>query len=319
MTPGSNGAVDALGAWRDRFTATLQQHGRGPLFRVVRLLATLAVTALLAVQLTRIGWSAILGALPTHPLFYGLLAVVYTALPVTEVGIYGPLWKLGRWPTAWASARKRVLNEEILGYSGEVSLYLWAAAGGIETGRAFRTVRDVNIVSSAVSFTVAGLIVGLMAVFGVWDFNGWVGERAVGVTGGLVLLVGLGLLAKRFRRHLFAFTRREALRVGALHFTRHLVTNGLLVAMWHYAQPDVGFEVWLTFAAVLVVVERLPFLPSRDLVFLGASVELAKTMPVAAAAVAGTFLVQSGAFKLLHLAVFAAAPLALKRAGQRVR
>jgi hypothetical protein len=68
---------------------------------------------------------------------------------------------------------------------------------------------------------------------------------------------------------------------------------------------------------VLVVVERLPFLPSRDLVFLGASVELSKTMPVAAAAVAGMFLVQSGVFKLLHLAVFVAAPLGLRRSTRR--
>jgi hypothetical protein len=317
MASDSTGAMAALGAWRDRLTARLQQGSRRPLFRAVRVLTTLAIAGVLAVQLTHVGWAAILDALPTHPLFYGLLLLVYAALPVTEVWIYGPLWSLGRWPTLLACARKRVLNEEVLGYSGEVSLYLWAAGNGLETGRAFRAVRDVNIVSSAVSFTVAGMIVGLMAAFGAWDLGGWVGERAVSVVLGLVLLVGIGLLAVRFRRHLFTFSRREALRVGALHFARHVVTNALLVAMWHLAQPEVSLGVWLTFAAVLVVVERLPFLPSRDLVFLGASVELSKTMPVAAAAVAGMFLVQSGVFKLLHLAVFVAAPLGLRRSTRR--
>jgi len=312
MATDSTGVIATLGAWRDRTTARLQAGAQGRLVRAVRLILTAGVVGVLAVQLTRVGWQAILDALPTHPLFYVLLVGVYLLLPATEVLIYRPLWGLPRRALFLACARKRVLNEEVLGYSGEVAMYLWGAGRGIETGRAFRTVRDINIVSSVVSFSVAGVLVGLMVVLGELDASGWIAGRWVAVVGGVVLLVGLWTLLVRFRHYVFALPRRAAARVAALHLGRHVLTNAGLVTMWHLAQPDVGVGVWLTFAAVLVVIERLPFLPSKDLVFLGAGVELSKGMAVATAAMAGMLLVQSGAFKVLNLLVFLTTSLLLR-------
>lgn len=317
MNTDSTGPMGAVGAWRDRFTARLQQSQHGPIFRVARVVLTLTILGVLVVQLTRVGWTAIFGALPTHPLFYVLLGVVYIALPVTEALIYGRLWGLELWPLGLACARKRVLNDEVLGYSGEVSLYLWGASRGLDTGRVFRAVRDVNIVSSIVSFAVAGGMVALMVAFGELDLTGWAGDRVVGIAVGLFLLVGFILVLRRFQHYVFALSHREAARVAALHLGRHVLTNAALILMWHLVQPTVEIGVWLTFAALLVVVERLPFLPSRDLVFLGTSVELAKTMPVAAAAMAGMLLVQSALFKLLHITVFALAPLSLGGRSER--
>ena len=264
------------------------------------------------VQLTRVGWGAILAALPTHPGFYALLVGIYVALPVTEVFIYRPLWQQRGRDLFLACARKRVLNEEVLGYTGEVFLYLWAARQGIESGRAFRTVRDVNILSSAVSFSVAGVLVAVMVAVGELDLSGWLGGQALYIGAGVVVAIGIILLGIRFRRYVFALPIREALRVGALHGTRHIITTVMLVAMWHLAQPSISLGVWLSFAAILVVIERLPFLPSKDLVFLGASVELSKTMTLATAAMAGMLLVQSAVFKALHLVVFAASAVLLR-------
>ena len=280
--------------------------------RVVRLLVLAGIVGLVLYQLSRVGWGAVWAALPGHPAFYALLLGVYVALPVTEVAIYRPLWRLPGLDVFFACARKRVLNEEVLGYTGEVSLYLWAARRGIEPGAAFRTVRDVNIISSAVSFGVAGALVGIMVAVGELDLQAWIGEQAVYLGAALVVAAGLVALGVRFRHYVFALPVREAARVGALHFARHVVTTAMLVAMWHLVQPEVGLGVWLTFAAVLVVIERLPFLPSKDLVFLSASVELSKALTVAAAAMAGMLLVQSGVFKLLHVIVFLASALILR-------
>jgi hypothetical protein len=151
-----------------------------------------------------------------------------------------------------------------------------------------------------------------MVVTGEFDAGGWMAGRWLAGAAGVVLLVGLATLAVRFRHYVFALPRREAARVTALHLTRHVLTNAALVGMWHLAQPAVGVGVWLTLAAVLVVIERLPFLPSKDLVFLGASVELSKGMAVATAAMAGMLLVQSGAFKVLNLIALVTTSLLLR-------
>ena len=66
---------------------------------------------------------------------------------------------------------------------------------------------------------------------------------------------------------------------------------------------------------LLVVLNRLPLLPSKDLLFLGAGVELARTLDVATAGVAGMLLVQSACTKLMNLAMLALAPPASDAAG----
>jgi hypothetical protein len=317
MATNSTGVIASLGGWRDRTTARLQAGAQGRLVRLARSLLTVGILIVLAVQLSRVGWQAILDALPTNPLFYALIGVVYLLLPVVEVFIYRPLWSLPRWTLFLACVRKRVLNEEVLGYSGEVAMYLWGAEQGIETGRAFRTVRDINIVSSVVSFSVAGALVGVMVGLGELNAGGWIAGRVVPVIAGIVLLVGMWTLLVRFRRYVFALPRREAARVAALHLARHVLTNVGLITMWHLAQPAVSVGVWLTFAAVLIVIERLPFLPSKDLVFLGAGVELSKGMEVATAAMAGMLLVQSGAFKVLNLLAFVTASLLLRSSSSK--
>ena len=316
MATDTTGVIAALGAWRDRATVRLQARAQGRVIRTVRVLLTITIVGVLVAQLTGVGWASILAGLPTHPLFYLLLVGVYLLLPITEVFIYRPLWCLPRRALFLACARKRVLNEEVLGYSGEVGMYLWGAAQGIETSRAFRTVRDVNIISSLVSFSVAGVLVGAMIALGELDTGGWFLGRGLPILAGVVLIVGLGVLLVRFRRYVFALPRREAGRVTALHLGRHVLTNAGLVTMWHLAQPEVGLATWLTLAALLVVVERLPFLPSKDLVFLSASVEISKAMAVASAAVAGMLLVQSVGFKLLHLVVVAVVPVGLRHMGK---
>ena len=313
MPTDPSGLIAALSAWRDRLTRSIQDDRWGPLLTTGRVVLTGLIIGLLAVQLTRVGWNSVIGGLPSHPLFYLLLVLVYGALPLTEVAIYKALWGPSPWSLLAACARKRVLNEEVMGYSGEVSLYLWAARSGLDPGHAFRTVRDVNIVSAAVSFGFAGLLVGFVVLSGGVAWQQWVPQRSWGLAAVAVLAVGAVLVGIRFRRYVFALSAKETGRVALLHLIRYILTNGLLIAMWHLARPEVGMSVWLIFATMLVVIERLPFLPSRDLIFLGLGVELSKSIELATGAIAGMLLVQSVGFKLLHLSVL----LATTRTGER--
>ena len=305
----------AFRAWRRRAEAAFASPRGQRALTWGRRLLTLAIAGAILWQLSNVGWGAILGALPTHPLFYGLLVFVYFSLPLFEMLIYGPLWGTRPLDTFLACARKRVYNEDLLGYSGEVYLYLWAGQRGISRGRAFRTVRDANIVSSVTSMLVAVALVGSMVAFGLLDLSRWTGEETwpYWIAGA----VGLGLvvaLAVVFRRHVFNLSPRQALGIMAVHFVRLVAANGALVWMWSLAVPDVSLTVWLTFVTMLVVMNRLPFLPSKDLLFLGASVELSKTMRVATASLAGMLLVQSVCMKALNLIVLALVQSAQRRA-----
>lgn len=305
----------AFRAWRHRAAeAVASPRGRRALTWGRRLL-TVAIAAGILWQLSSVGWESIVTSLPTHPLFYVLLVFVYFSLPLFEILIYGPLWGTRPMETFLACARKRVYNEDLLGYSGEVYLYVWAAQHGIDRVHASRTVRDNNIVSSISSMSVAVALVATMVALGQLDVAAWIGGGkgvywALGAVG-LGVVIALGVV---FRRHVFALPLRQALRVMAVHLTRLVVANAALVWMWSLAVPDEPLRVWLTFVTMLVVMNRLPFLPSKDLFFLGASVELSKTMRVATASLAGMLLVQSVCMKALNLLVLALAQHAQRRA-----
>jgi hypothetical protein len=68
--------------------------------------------------------------------------------------------------------------------------------------------------------------------------------------------------------------------------------------------PEVPIAVWLTFAAALIIVNRIPFMPGKDLLFVGAGIELAMHLDVATAQVASMLLVASVLTKVLNLSVF---------------
>lgn len=264
--------------------------------RRARLLVQVAVAVLLAVQLGQIGWDRVFSALPTHPLFYGLIGLAYLALPFVEVLIYRPLWRTRPGRTFLACIRKRVFNEDLVGYAGEAFLVLWATGEGVEQPHALRTVRDSNILSSSVSMGVTLAAVGAAALV----LGRGLDARLVVLAA--LPLVGLGAVLAVLRRRAFALSGREALRIGALYLVRLVGMNALLVAAWSHAVPGVPLRMWVAFAATQLLVGRIPFLPAKELLFIGAGVELAGALELAEGAIASVLLVQVVTFKLLNLA-----------------
>jgi hypothetical protein len=306
--------TDQLTALGDR-AGGFARSGRGQ--RVLRWLRRLVVTVIVAAiiyQLSKVGWGEVLRHLPTHPGFYALLVFVYLTQPLFEVLIYSPLWRTHPWDIFRACALKRVYNDDLVGYSGEVYFYLWATGRGIARGEAFRTVRDVNIVSSVTSMFVAITLVVAMVMAGLLDVRAWIGagDWLHYAFGGIGLAAIIALVVV-FRRHVFALPARAAAGVFLIHLARLATAHAAMIWMWSIAVPGVSLSVWLAFATVLIVMNRLPFVPSKDLLFVGAGVELARTLDVATAAVAGVLLVQSVAMRILNLAVLGGIRLAHRR------
>ncbi len=116
---------DVLGSaasWRTFFQSKLVRRAT----RVVQVVIFFGVLALITKHLADIGWDEIWSALPRTPWFYILIVCAYVTLPVAEVFVYEKIWGIPMWKRLPVLFRKRVLNEGVMGYSGEAYLCLWA-------------------------------------------------------------------------------------------------------------------------------------------------------------------------------------------------
>jgi hypothetical protein len=297
------------------------QSDRGRrIFKWVRRGFYLVVAAILIGQLTKIGWMEIGRSLPSHPLFYIIFAVMYVSLPATETLIYSLSWKFGMGEGIIAFLKKRVYNKEVLGYSGEVYLCLWAEK---RLGRPRREVvgviKDNNIVSSIAStlfgvsvlavLVAAGQIV-IPARFLEWD--GMVIVAAV-----IVALVAAAL-GVRFRRSIFWLSGRVLATLLFIHLARLILVNVLQLLQWSVVLPEVSLNAWLTLIALLIITSRIPLLPARELIFIGAGLELSEAVGMPVAGLAGMLLVASVMDKTLNLLLFSLATLSERHSKLRL-
>ena len=269
-------------------------------------LILLGILGLIIYQLTDIGWGDVLTSLPANPLFYLLFAVLFMTLPVAEVFIYRQLWSFDAWQGLKTFITKWVYNHEIVGYSGEVYLFMWARKRVDESDKQiFKRIRDNSILSSITSNSVAvGLLLALLAT-GNLDLS-HVLEDATPLYAGVVILVLIVVtaVAVQFRKYIFELPLKKAAVIFSIYMSRFLVHHAGLVVMWMAAIPSVPFSVWLTFLALLIVINRIPIVPNKDLVFLWAGIEFARGLDVTIAEVAGMLLVYSALHKVANLVLF---------------
>ncbi|MEX1212535.1 MAG: hypothetical protein WEA36_06805 [Balneolaceae bacterium] len=264
------------------------------------------ILTLILQQLLEIGWQDILRNLPTHPLFYILFFVLNFSLPIAEIFIYRTVWPLRRRDLFKAFLNKRIYNEELAGYSGEFYLFVWARKHLKRPDKEIlKNIRDNNILSAINSNGVALALIGLLLFTDIVKLEDVVGKiNWIYVTTGILLLAGLIVLAVQFRHYLFSLPRVKALRVFSIYFLRFGLHNVLMVVQWAVVMPDVSIAIWIQFLVLVILINRIPLLPSRDLVFLWAGVELSKSFNMASASVAGMLLVSSALRKILSFALF---------------
>lgn len=258
-------------------------------------------------ELSGIGWKNIVRSLPVQPAFYLLFLAQYISLPVAEILIYKQTWTLPFWGSLPAFLIKRVYNRDLLGYSGEFFFYSWARRNvGQTDGAIARTVRDNNIISSVASTGIAVVLLAIFLGFGEVTLNSLFGRDwlipTIGVGVVVLLLIPLGI---RFRKHLFAMPLGLAASITGIQCARLLAGQVLQIGQWAVVMPEVPLSVWFTFAAVSILISRIPFLPNQNLIFLGAGLQMSAVMNVSTATLAGTLLVTNIVDRVLNLAVLA--------------
>ena len=284
----------------------------------VRQCLTAAVAGYLIFRLSQIGWVEIWQELPRTPWFYIIFAAMYLILPTFQALIFGLIWSLSPLKIFPASLKKRVYNKDVLSYSGDVYLYFWARERLKRPGREImHAIKDNAIVSSVTSTLVA---FGLLAAFlmsGAVAVPAIVGANSTLYVVGTALVLGVLVAAGiRFRQNVFWLSGQMLIGISALHFTRLIAVMSLQVLEWEVVIPEVSLEVWFTYLAVQIMVTRIPFLPSRDLVFLAFGIELAGAVQVSRAAIAGVLGVHSVLDKGLNLLLFTAVSAWDRRLGE---
>lgn len=197
------------------------------------------------------------------PAVWAVFAILYLIQPAADFVIYRRLWRL---PAAGfgVMARKVVINETILGYSGEAYFYLWARRRPGLSRAPFGAVKDVNLISAL----AANVLILLMLPTAIVALEGAGLARQFGPAvwpGLLVVVASFGVLL--FARQVFSLTRRELAFVSAAHAVRLAAATALTLLLWSLALPEVSLAVWWVLMTGRLVLARVPFLANKDLLF----------------------------------------------------
>lgn len=226
---------------------------------------SLAILGSALVQLRNLDFHRLMEMTPVSPLFWTVFLVGYFFQPVSEWVIFNRLWNLpGR--AIVPLLRKRLSNEVLLGYSGEVYFYSWARRNADMATAPFGAVKDVAILSAAVANVVT-----LVLVAACWPLlNGLkLGFDGELITGSAAIITVGSLATMLFRRFLFSLGTGDLLFISGVHLVRILVTLGTTAILWAIILPTAPLTWWLLLVTLRMLVSRLPLIPNKDLVFAG--------------------------------------------------
>lgn len=294
-----NARLDALRRWSE----TRAAHRIGT---VLRWTFFAGVVAWLFLKMRAIGWAEVIASLPTTPWFYLIFAAMFLALPFSETLIFRLILHKVRLKDMGVFVRKRVFNSAFVGYSGELYLFVWARRTlGIPARAAAHGIKDNAVLSALASALLTAV---LLALF--WA-TGQAGTIASWLDSGLGKLLTVALVtafvlpvALRFRRSIIAVPARIAGAVFGIHVLRIGGVMLLQALQWWVVLPDQSWTTWLLFLTAQMVISRLPFIPNRDLLFLGAGIEMSNAIDGPRAAMAGVLLAGGALTQATNLLCF---------------
>ncbi len=279
-----------------------------------RRLLNLFIFVWLFYELTRIGWGEIARSLPTQWVFYLLFLISFFQLPLFEIWIYRITWIFHALRSFPVFLIKKVYNKDVLGYSGEVYFYMWARKHlNLADREIFMIIKDNNIISSVASTLVAIVVIGLLLFTNQIVILEWILDQSqIYFWAGITLTLILFLLFIRFRHFVITMEIAKAYKIFSIQLFRLTLLKGLNILMYVVVLPEVPLHVWFTLLAIEIILTRIPFLPNRDLIFVGLSVALAEGLMVSQTEIAGIMVAKAALGKLLNLGAFGLASLAKK-------
>lgn len=251
-------------------------------------------------RLTQLGWHRLWNARPTSIWFYLLIALQFFVQPVADLMIYRNLWGAGKALRLSMFLRKRFLNSALFDYSGEVFFFFWAQRNlRLPTRMLVHAIKDSNLLSGG-----AGLAMVWVILLGLLGVGGLQIPRIVATHAWIYILVGsLPLLFCAVlvlaHRKMTVLSRGQIAATFSIHFLRSLIVLTMEVGFWILSGALPSIVACLQFVAMRLVISRLPLVPNKDLVFVGAGITAAGLMKVPVAPVATVLVVLAAADLIL--------------------
>jgi hypothetical protein len=93
-------------------------------------------------------------------------------------------------------------------------------------------------------------------------------------------------------------------KVFSLHVLRMVLLYSAQLLQWYIVLPEIAMEIWFTFLSINIIISRIPFIPSQDLVATGTNIEIARLLQVPLAPVTGIFLVHDVLGKIMNMGLY---------------
>ena len=273
------------------------------LLKLVQWGIPLLLLAIIGRKLSQLGWSDIWAARPANPGFYLLLVAQFFLQPFGDYLVYRTLWRQSRPPLA-VILRKRLMNTFMLDYSGEAFFFFWAQRHlKLERGLLIHAIKDSNILSGAASLVMVYILLVLLMGFGGLHVPGnLAGNRWLFVGAGTVPLILTAAIVLGHRK-LTVLSRRQMALVFGIHFTRVMAVLAVEFGLWELSGALPSAIACLQFVALRLVVTRLPLIPNKDLLFVGAGIATAGLARMAVTPVATVLVILAAADLILAASV----------------
>jgi len=222
--------------------------------RVLKILFVLTILAYLIYNLNKIGWYEVLQNLPLSVEFYILFFLFHFATPFGEVFIYKQSWNFGFKEGFKTFITKKILNAEVVGYSGELYLFTWAKKRfNLSNKAAFGPIKDNSILSSIVSYMTLIFLVLIYTFTSDVDILTAlkIKEIHLYIVIGILILIVIALLL--FRKNVFTMDTKGLLKVTGIHQVRILSIYTLEILQWAIILPSIPLQIWFTLMIIKVV------------------------------------------------------------------
>ena len=265
-----------------------------------------AILIWLVYELTEIGWANVWESLPVNPVFYLLFLFLYFQLPFFEILIYKITWAFDWIKSIPIFLLKKIYNKDVLGYSGEVYFYLWARKElDLRDSDILKTIKDNNIISSVASTLVA---IGLLSIFLFTDqikIVDWIAnQNQAYFWGGAIFLTVLVIVFIQFRHKVISMPMKSAFSIFGIQTFRLILGQAVNVLMYYVVMPETPLYIWFTLLSVEIVLTRIPFIPNRDLIYVGMSIGIAEGLAVSTTDIAALMVTKGVLNKAFNFIAF---------------
>ena len=264
----------------------------------------LALLVIIGRRLTALGWGEIWTARPSNPGFYILLVLQFFLQPFGDYLVYRNLWGRTNTPPMKVILRKRLMNTFMLDYSGEAFFYFWAQARlKLAPGMLVHGIKDSNLLSGGAGLAmVYVMLLALLALGGLHippglNTHGWLYALV-----GSVPLILCAILVLGHRKLTQLSPRQIAVTFG-IHFARSALVLAVEFGLWELSGALPSAVACLQFVALRLVVTRLPLVPNKDLIFLGAGIAAAGMASLSVTPVATVLVILAAADLILAAGV----------------